>query len=369
MEQWTDSISVWTTRSADEWMGDGSATASPISLSCHVSEAFAGTLSNVYQQELLQARTDLKAASVSVDSEIQADVLSVGVELTQADMVIDTQCHVSTVTLKATLGAHKGNRVSIAYQTVKPHAQITPKNPIVFSNVTLNPESLSLSVEIAGTVYAGYYTEIAPEPLTMTSFMYPGGVVVSTNYQQEAALPSSLNLFGPAIDVSPTVNVASAQGLSITRKQPTIVATCSVAVEAIPITLDFPGFEYVATGYAAQDDLPIRFDLKHAQVWHDNNAKPDAAAATLNVSSVIVAEGASASPGVAEISASVNSVDFTIINVKHADAHPGVLTLNVVTIPADYAGLRIREYALLDSNVTREIILDTPVDAYSEVTI
>jgi hypothetical protein len=408
MEQWTDSIAVWTTRSTDEWLGDGGFTAAaPISVGFQVSDHFASTLTNTYQAEQPRVKTSLKTATVVVDSEITVEHLTFGVSLPEHQIIIDTACHVSTLALKTTLNAHEGQRVVIAYQTVKPHVQFTPKNPIAESDVLLNPDTLAIGAEVQGPVYAGYYTEVNPDVLRATTYMYPGEARNDTTIELEPSLGISFStLENVTISRSSMVDAGAVPlHAKLGAAEPEV--TCTAEVDTVSIQIDFPGFEFVATGYAMQDDLTLVATVNAATVWNDDIAEhahlsiaSEMRAASVETDSVVDAgtvgieatvgghaagvseDYAMPTPLGAATSMNATQVYFDYVVVAPSGAlsvqsHPITLTLSPVheaesltiqaAMPAhDYAGLRLTEYAMLESGVTREIVLTTPVNAYSE---
>jgi hypothetical protein len=343
---------------------------------------------------------------VSSTVELESPLL-VAVVQVAAELVIDTACHVSTQSIKATLPAHEGQRVSIAYQTVKPHAQITPKNPIVESDVTLSPSALNVSAEMAGTVYAGYYTEITPDPVSAATFMYPGGVIVSTSVESGLfRLGYGTELDLAVIDVSPTANIDATTSIRAMLHPAQVESTCAVDVSAVSVDFAFHGIELVATGYAAQDDLPIKMAMQDTQVWHDNNVQANTQAANTNIGQHIVTGDANSYAETGALNMDVGSHEVSVSgkvdipspvevrsSVPHSSVHfdyllpaalqrvgVGVqavdvgisasvfidtLPLHAVLMRPDYSGPMVAEFALLQSSLQRQVVLDTPVNAYS----
>lgn len=337
MDQWVTTPPLWTSRSADQWIGDGCATvANPLTAVWSVPEHFASLLA-VVDAPVLAVTCTPRPVQTSISATHRAGLLTVTAETPPAELHIHTQLHPATLDVGFYLHAAYGVEMTMARQDILLHAQMRPKNPIILTDVTLLPDALALDFGMPSPVYGGVYEQVDAETLPVSMYHWSAAPEVITTVYPAALSMGTVDTSGPvAVLVDSAVAVDAPISLDIQALLAQPALSVGVAPAVIPVEYAMPQESVVVIGYGMQDDIQMGVNLLSAVAWHDNTVPCEAIPVAFATPPTVVR----ASPVIL----------------------PPLLRMSTRAIEPEYAGAHFYEWALLTSPVTTQITLNCPAN-------
>ena len=397
MSQWIDQSGLsWTDRDADQWVGGltWEAESLPLTLSVneHIGAATTRILPGVLDMQLL-----LKQVEVEIFQEVFPDSISLSSQLNDPELRISTQISASKQHINAFILPATAREAEIVF----PHliqAVLRLRNPIIFSDVYLEPASMELSLDINEAFYAGdfqIFSLDAPIGNLNTSLIEPW-LWVTSNVGVDS-ISVNLNMQQTSVEYGYIIN-ASALPLTLSLKPSTYDLSFTWVASSLPLSLSLEESIIITKQWFSAALLELDAALNTHIVWHDYRQDVEVLPATVNiieaevdVSSEYDAELFELSTSMLEpaniqfaelfeLSTSVSEPSFSLgycifcetlsaslelkgVSLSIDSAYiPELLELNVDMKEIAYASELLREYEVLKGDITKELILDTKID-------
>lgn len=337
MAQWVSTPPVWTARSADEWLGDGSATvAQPIAAGYAVLDHFASILTIVDVEHFLLS-CHSHPATVAVSGEIIAEVLRESFVLQEPLLTINTRVHPVCQEVGFYLLSAYGTEMTMARQDILLHVQTTPKNPIVMSDVTMDATALSVALSVPVPIYGGVYEQVDAGVLDVGIYAWASSPEVITTIHAPVMGDLAVTMAaGPTVGVDSVAHQDMAVPARLQLQAITPVVSVGAYPDAVCMTYLVLQETIVAVGFAMQDDIHLSIDMGNTEIWHDNEINCGLA-------------GMAISPRQSQVRSS------SVVAASE-------LGLSLACVEPEYAGAHFYEWAILESSITTQIILECPAN-------